>query len=91
MVRVVNSPDDKARQAAAVLASGDVRHQELLLQFTKLESRVDKLAWMIRASTSPSPWSCSVSFFSRPDTAAGDRPVLARIADESVRRRLPRR
>jgi hypothetical protein len=40
-------PDEKARKATEVPASGDVRHQELLLRFTKLESRVDKLAWMV--------------------------------------------
>ena len=46
-LKEAGAPDEKARKAAEVLASGDTRHQELLLQFTKLESRVDKLAWMV--------------------------------------------
>lgn len=46
-LKEAGAPDDKARKAAEVLASGDVRHQEMLLQFTKLDSRVDKLAWMV--------------------------------------------
>jgi hypothetical protein len=46
-LKEAGAPDEKARKAAEVLASGDARHQELLLQFTKLESRADKLAWMV--------------------------------------------
>jgi hypothetical protein len=47
MVRLTNAPEEKARKAAEVLASGDTQHQELLLQFTKLDSGVDKLAGMV--------------------------------------------
>ena len=50
--------DDKARRAAEVPAAGDMRHQQLLLEFEKLrhdvdarferlDGRVDKLSWMV--------------------------------------------
>lgn len=46
-LRETGSPDDKARKAAEVLASRNARHRDMLLLFAKLESRVDRLAWMV--------------------------------------------
>ena len=62
-LREAGAPDDKARRAE-VLASGDVRHNELLLKFKemevrfkdlkirveKLEGRVNTLTWMVGAN-----------------------------------------
>jgi hypothetical protein len=45
-LREAGAPDDKARRAAEVLASGDARHSELLVKFKELEvsgSRIWKL------------------------------------------------
>lgn len=63
-LREAGAPDDKARKAAEVLASGDARHSELLLKFKelevrfkdleirveKLEGRVNTLIWMVGAN-----------------------------------------
>ncbi len=57
-LKAAGADDDKARRAAEVLAAGDVRHQQWLLEFEKLrhdvdarferlEGRVDKLSWMV--------------------------------------------
>lgn len=63
-LRGAGAPEDKARKAAEVLASGDARHSELLLKFKelevrfkdleirveKLEGRVNTLTWMVGAN-----------------------------------------
>ena len=46
-LKEAGAPDEKARKAGEVLASGDARHHEMLLLFGKLESRVERLAWMV--------------------------------------------
>lgn len=42
-LRDAGAPDEKARRAAEVLASGDARHSEILLKFKELEVRFKEL------------------------------------------------
>lgn len=49
-LREAGAPDDKARKAAEVLASGDMKHQELLVRFERLEGRFSTMTWMVGAN-----------------------------------------